>query len=250
MTRYEPSVRPDRNVRRLSGQKTGVKLFGIGFHKTGTSSLHHWCIASGLSSRHWPVAEGGRDLEAACAAYASQPDKVVDCLAPLIGSYDAHSDVPYPGLYAQLSARYPEAYFVLTRRDLDAWWDSLVEHWALWAWPRRLETFEHIQYRPYLKNPTMPLRRRDGALMKAAHAAHVAAVEQHFEGNPRFVSFDISDPDKALMLARLTGRDPVAFPRSNPRPSRCERLRQRLHDATGRSRRALLRASLRDGAPS
>lgn len=202
-------------------------------------------MAGGLSSRHWPHFENGVDIEALCAPDIGKPDKVLRHLAPIIDAYDAHSDVPYAGLYKELSESYPDAYFVLTRRNLISWWHSLIDHWALWALPRRLDPFEAIQYRPYVGLIRRPLWLFDGRRLMDAHAKHVEDVEHFFAGNPRFLSLDITDDDKGERFGALIGRPSVAFAKSNPRHPKSERLKVRLRALGGKGRQRPGRPVLR-----
>lgn len=96
-----------------------MKVFGIGLNKTGTSTLGAAGALMGLSVKTWDAAlfaetivEGRRDT-----------------LWTTIEAFDLFNDFPYPLLYREIAARYPNAKFVLTRRaSPDAWLASLKAH--------------------------------------------------------------------------------------------------------------------------
>lgn len=95
------------------------KVFGIGFHKTGTTSL-------------------GRALE--LLGYRVQgpfgitdPDigeKALDRALELAEQYDAFQDFPWAVLYKELDQAYPNSKFILTVRPTDDWIDSVARHFG------------------------------------------------------------------------------------------------------------------------
>lgn len=99
-----------------SGQRS--KVFGLGYMKTGTSSLGA-CLHT-LGYRHFSY-------------YPKLIRRVergdVDALWDIADRYDSFEDHPWPGLYRELDERYPDAKFVLTvRRDSETWFRSLANH--------------------------------------------------------------------------------------------------------------------------
>ena len=83
------------------------KIFGIGLHRTGTSSLNEALNILGYRSIHTPL------------------DIYPDIDTRIIDKYDAFTDNPIPLLYKQLDRLYPGAKFILTTRDLDSWIKSV-----------------------------------------------------------------------------------------------------------------------------
>jgi len=93
------------------------KIFGIGFQKTGTTTLRSAFEALGYS-----VKGGGRDLVKPLQKGDLIPVyKVVD-------QYDSFEDHPWPLLYRDLDKKYPDSKFILTIRDDDKWLKSVVNH--------------------------------------------------------------------------------------------------------------------------
>ena len=102
------------------------KVFGIGFHKTGTSSL-----AAALKHLGYSVT-GPNGVD--------DPDiagNVLDLVRDLVPRYDAFQDNPWPIVFRDLDAWYPDALFVLTLRDPDRWIRSQVRHFGTTDTPMR-----------------------------------------------------------------------------------------------------------------
>jgi len=95
------------------------KVFGIGFHKTGTSSL-----GVALNALGYRV----------CGALAvDDPDIATKAAGLAIATardYDAAQDNPWPIVYRDLDAAFPGSRFVLTIRDTDVWITSMTRHFA------------------------------------------------------------------------------------------------------------------------
>lgn len=95
-----------------------MKVFGIGLNKTGTTTLNY-CLRS-LGYRH---------LTHNAKALTDWTQGRKDDVFALIDQYDSFDDWPYPLMYRELHARYPEAKFILTvRRDAKSWLRSLKKH--------------------------------------------------------------------------------------------------------------------------
>jgi len=96
-----------------------MKIFGIGFHKTGTSSL-----ANAL--QHLGYSVTGPDLQlldvikrgdrASVFAYAEK--------------FEAFQDNPWPLLYKELDNAFPNSKFILTTRANSKWLDSVLSHFG------------------------------------------------------------------------------------------------------------------------
>ncbi|MCB0014438.1 MAG: hypothetical protein KDE34_21135 [Anaerolineales bacterium] len=93
------------------------KVFGIGFHKTATSSLANALYVLGYNVCGY---FGNDDPEIAQTALPTAYD--------LADRFDAAQDMPWPVLYKELDARYPGSKFVLTVRPTEKWIKSVVKH--------------------------------------------------------------------------------------------------------------------------
>ena len=102
------------------------KVFGIGFHKTATSSL-----GSALSILGYRVcgAVGVRDPDIESNVYA-----LVDKNAAM---YDAFHDHPWSVTYKYLDKKYPDSNFILTIRNDEDWLASALAHFGSADTPMR-----------------------------------------------------------------------------------------------------------------
>lgn len=102
------------------------KVFCIGFHKTGTSSL-----GSALKILGYSVTgpNGVRDPNISSNVYAMAYE--------LVERYDAFQDNPWPLLYRDLDKRYPGSKFILTLRQPEQWIRSQVRHFGTRETPMR-----------------------------------------------------------------------------------------------------------------
>jgi len=103
-----------------------IKIFCIGFHKTGTSSL-----ASALKTLGYRVTgpNGIRDPDIADNVYALADS--------LVNEFDAFQDNPWPVIYKYLDEKYPNGKFILTIRSTESWIKSQVSHFGRRETPMR-----------------------------------------------------------------------------------------------------------------
>ena len=93
------------------------RVFCIGWHKTGTSTLGLALIRLGYSVV-------GCRMDMIHPLCRGDLDSVLD----VAGQFDALQDVPWAALYRELDRRYPGSRFILTVRDEDAWLKSARRH--------------------------------------------------------------------------------------------------------------------------
>ncbi len=93
------------------------KVFGIGFHKTGTSSLANALYVLGYNVTGY-FGVHNRDIK----------DTVFDEAHVLAYRYDAAQDTPWPVLYKELDQWFPGSKFILTVRESDPWVRSVRKH--------------------------------------------------------------------------------------------------------------------------
>jgi len=96
-----------------------AKIFCIGFHKTGTTSL-----AEALQALGYRVTgpNGVRNPAIAACVHEMAYD--------LVEKYDAFQDNPWPILYKDLDRRYPGSKFILTLRETRSWMNSQLKHFG------------------------------------------------------------------------------------------------------------------------
>lgn len=96
-----------------------TKVFGIGFHKTGTTTL-----GAALRLLGYRV-DGPFGID--------DPDISRNAVTEGIrraAEFDATQDNPWPLIYQHLDKAYPESRFILTLRDEDRWWKSIESHFG------------------------------------------------------------------------------------------------------------------------
>lgn len=103
-----------------------TKVFGIGFHKTGTKSL-----AVALQRLGYRVTGSNAVHDPDIAARA------LDIALDLAERFDAFQDNPWPLLYREMDARYPGSRFILTTRPTEKWIRSLVHYFGDRSTPMR-----------------------------------------------------------------------------------------------------------------
>lgn len=138
-----------------------MKIFGIGFHKTGTKSLAH-----ALATLGYRVTGPNGVLDPDIATNVA---RYVDELTP---QFDAFQDNPWPIVFRDLDARFPGSRFILTVRDSAAWIRSVVEHFGRQDTPMR--TWIYGVGHPHGHEATYVRR----------YEEHNRAVLRHFQDRP------------------------------------------------------------------
>ena len=100
-----------------------MKVFGVGFIKTGTSTLGAALERLGYNHRHGSSHVGNELLP---AYLRGQKDIIRD----FVDQYDSFDDFPFcaPGMPKLLDEMYPDSKFILTIREADSWFGSLVRY--------------------------------------------------------------------------------------------------------------------------
>lgn len=98
-----------------------TRIFGIGMHKTATTSLHHALVELGCDSAHWKNAHWAK---------AIWDEMRADGKSKTLEKSYALSDLPIPLLFKELDVAYPNSKFILTLREEDEWLESVRKHWG------------------------------------------------------------------------------------------------------------------------
>lgn len=103
-----------------------TKVFCVGFHKTGTSSL-----AVALNTLGYrvtgPNGMNDPDIE----------NNVLPMAYDLVEQFDAFQDNPWPIIYKELDVKYPGSKFILMLRNPESWIKSQIRHFARKETPMR-----------------------------------------------------------------------------------------------------------------
>lgn len=207
MTTKPPDVPPDVSPDVLVPQRP-PKVFGIGLHKTMTSSLANalyllgYHVGGTFSTDTYP----DRD---ALDAY------VLEAAA----HYDAIQDMPWPAFFRMLDEHFPGAKFVLTVRDVDRWLSSVVTHFGT----REIASHTFIY--------GVPTAAGHEDRYREYFEQHRTDVLDHFADRPGdLLVMDIGAGHQWPELCAFLGLDvpPIDFPHQNPASGRRRgRLRRR-----------------------
>ena len=189
---------------RISG-----KIFGIGFHKTGTSSLASALRKLGYRTIHgdprgsWQGADEGTTL--------IQLIEAGQLRLPTFDIFDAFVDNPYFMIWRQLDDSFPNAKFIFTSRDETEWISSCINYYA----GRRIRPMRAWMFGDNA-DPSSSHRAKQAWL--AAYRQHNDAVRTHFFGrDERFLTFNPVGGDGWVKLCSFLGapEPPRPFPHCN-----------------------------------
>lgn len=194
---------------------TKEKIFNIGFHKTGTTSLTWFMKENGYKSLHSAAYSMQR------LGLGSQTDIIEDITAPanmedmvdktllqnLVQEFDFFSDNPWPLLYKLLDQRFTNSKFILTRRNTTSWINSLV----------RYSGSQHTRMRQLIYGYGNP--ENHVTHYRKVYIRHNKEVVSYFGNRNNLLVIDIEDDDNtiAASLADFLGLENklTPFPTSN-----------------------------------
>ncbi len=139
----------------------GGKIFCIGFHKTGTTSLAEALRVLGYTVTGPNFVEDKRIL-----------DQALPLALEVAQRYDAFQDNPWPLLYKEMDQAFPGSKFILTTRPTDRWIKSVVKHFGKKDTPMR--QWIYGVGHP-MGNEELYVKRFDG---------HYAEVREYFRDRP------------------------------------------------------------------
>ena len=194
------------------------KIFCIGFHKTGTTSL-----AEALTELGYRVTgpNGVEDPDIGHHVHALADE--------LIPQFDAFQDNPWPLLYRRLDEQYPNSRFILTLRDPDSWIRSQVKHFGT----------DETPMRRWIYGADRGCPQDNEAHYLEYFNAHNQAVRDYFQDRPNdLLTLSLIDGDGWDKLCRFLDK-PVpgrAFPHVNKAGDRDPRTPAAARPAASRGR--------------
>ncbi|WES62882.1 sulfotransferase [Microbacter sp. GSS18] len=201
-----------------------AKVFCIGFHKTGTSSLAEAFEALGYRVTG-PNGVDDPDIARNALPMAKQ----------LVEQYDMFQDNPWPILFRELDELYPGSRFILTVRDTDKWLTSQQRHFGTRTTPMREWIYD---------GAGSPVGNEE--IYRERYERHNADVLAHFADRPQdLLVMRLEDGDGWEKLAAFLGVPvpDVPFPHANSAQQRVElgnsrtvtqRVRDKLRRMTAR----------------
>jgi hypothetical protein len=173
------------------------KVFCVGWHKTGTSSM-------GLALIRLGYKVVGARLDTADDLRHGRIDRVLS----LAKSFDGFQDVPWAALYKELDSAFPGSRFILVERDEDDWLRSASTHFkdtnvALHEWLYGVGEMAGNE-----------------ALYLERYKRHNAEVKEYFSGRDDFLEFSIERGDGWDKLCQFLSRPvpSIPFPFENKGP--------------------------------
>lgn len=160
----------------FSGTNTAEKIFVISLHRTMTRSVDAYLSILGYKTIHYPKYIQGINIEEKFRGIEQQPEKILSLLTPVIESFEALSDIPFPTLYKQLAAQWINSKFILVLRNPADWVNSVRNHLKY----RKLAPFDKIQYGPYLGFTIDSLKNVSDQKLEEMYNQHTCEVDRFF----------------------------------------------------------------------
>lgn len=180
-----------------------TRIFGIGMHKTGTTSLHHALLELDIDSVHWPSAHWAKAVYLEMTGFGR---------SQTLENHFAACDLPIPLLFKELDLAYPGSKFIFTFRSEEVWLRSLEHHFS----------YTHNKWRKYWdtdpfthKVHTLLYGRRtfDREVMLARYRRHILEVTEYFRNRPRdLLLFDTHKETTWDHLCDFLGKPHPAVP--------------------------------------
>lgn len=160
------------------------KVFGLGLSRTGTRSLTAALHVLGLDTVHYPIDED---------TFRAMSTGKLDF--GILESFDGITDITVSPYYAELDELHPDAKFVLTTRDEDAWIQSCVNHWTgreAFAAAETAGAETHMQIRRFLRAAVYGCYDYEEARFRRVYRKHVEDVRRYFKDRPgKLLELDI-----------------------------------------------------------
>ena len=151
-----------------------TRIFGIGLHKTATSSLHQALKILGFDCAHW------EDAHWAKAIWGQMKESG---RSSMLEKHYALTDLPISILYEQLDKAYPGSKFILTVRDEVDWLRSVRDHWDFDKNPYRSQwsrdPFTHKMHKEVYGQKGF-----DSEIFLRRYRKHNSDVKRYFKGRP------------------------------------------------------------------
>lgn len=151
-----------------------TRIFGIGMHKTGTTSLAKALTLLGYETLHWRHARQARDIYESVIAHGT---------SPILERHDAACDFPVAILFRELDRAYPGSKFILTTRDERDWLESVRNHWTADRNPWRRD-WDDDCFTHRLHTIIYGRKAFDAEIMRSRYRKHVAEVLGYFWERP------------------------------------------------------------------
>ena len=199
-----------------------TKVFCIGFHKTGTTSLY-----AALTTLGYRVSGTFCHKMSAEDIAKNGASLCIDRMQ----EFDAAEDMPWPHFYRDLDKAYPGSKFVLTTRDKDAWFRSIDNHFGHQETPLNASAY----------GASFAKARDNKDHWQSVYAQHYEDVRNYFKDRPDdLLELDLAAGDGWQKLCPFLDQDipSTPFPVKNTsatRQSLAYRVKRKLWIWAGRT---------------
>ncbi|MDE1901203.1 MAG: hypothetical protein KGI37_06115 [Alphaproteobacteria bacterium] len=170
-----------------------TRIFGVGMHKTATTSLAAALGILGYDTAHW---------ESPRWAFRIHREMTAQGRSPMLERHYALCDLPMPLHFKALDNAYPGSKFILTTRDEEPWLQSVRNHWQ-----RYRKKWDRDGYSHKIHEALYGRTDFDEDVFRARYRAHNEAVMKHFMGRPGDLVVMNMDREAGWPeLCRLLGR--------------------------------------------
>jgi len=175
-----------------------ARVFGVGLHRTGTTSLAQAFRVMGLDAAHWESPHWAKYIWDEMQAQGR---------SRTLEMHYALCDLPIPLLFRQLDAAYPGSRFVLTVRDEATWLESVRTHWRLrHQWDG--DVFSNMAHKLLYGQADF-----DAEVFLARYRRHNSEVREYFAGRTAdFMEVTINEHTSMAPLCRFLGMSAMNRP--------------------------------------
>lgn len=155
-------------------RRVPTRIFGIGMHKTATTSLHTALKILKFDSAHWKSAHWAKAIWSEMIAMGK---------SSTLEQHYALTDLPLPLLYKQLDKAYPGSKFILTVRDEQKWLRSVEKHWS-YDYNQFRASWDHDPFSHRIHKELYGINTFNAAVFLAKYRQHNAEVKDYFKSRP------------------------------------------------------------------
>jgi hypothetical protein len=192
------------NPERIGVRALPARVFGIGLHRTATTSLHAAFELLGFDSFHFRTGNEARLIWDEMNSSGSSVE---------LEKWYALCDLPVPLLYQKLDCAYPGSKFVLTVRDEQSWLRSVERLWdpehnpERWTWD--VYPFSHRIHKALYGSQEF-----NAEVFLARYRRHNTEVREYFRNRPDDLLVMEMDAGGATWpdLCRLVGASVPSVP--------------------------------------
>jgi hypothetical protein len=164
-------------VRNFDGRKIDLarlptRIFGIGLHKTATTSLAAALEQLGFNTAHWISAQWAKSVAEQIEAGAGR--------SVAVEQFYALADLPIGPYFRELDQAYPGSKLILTLRETAEWVASAERHWRKYfgtAW--KTDPYSNQLHRMIYGRSDF-----DAETMRTRYDRHTREVLEHFRDRP------------------------------------------------------------------